>query len=163
MSREEPPYFDSVDDYIAWTVEQEHPYNPHLCSRHWWPAVKEHQEEQRGIPGPRPRGMTLSVLLAGEAFARLPEDHPGGHEALNSWFANTTEPTCCWLGDEKMNWLWWLLTQDLCHAKGFPHPKGRPACLFPRGHKGDHYYRDGRYKSLFEYMSEFPMPEDHHE
>lgn len=153
----ELPYFENVDEYVAWVEAQHQPYNPHLCARHWWPQVKAHQEEKRGIPGPMPRGIILSLLLMSEAFARLPDDHPGTPEALNSYMMNTTVPTCCWLGDEKMEWLWWLLSVEPCNARGFPHPKGRPSCLFPKNHKGRHYYRDDRYKSLFEYMEEFPM------
>ena len=105
----------------------------------------------------------LSILLMSEAFSRLPDDLNRTNDSLNSWFANTTEPTCCWLGDEKMAWIWRYLQQDLCMAKGFPHPEGRPACLFPKNHQESHqlghYYRDPFYKSLFDYMEEFPMPE----
>lgn len=151
----EVPIFRDFEHYKMWGEDNPDPrgYNPHICDKHWWPAVKAGQE------GGSANGLTLTVVLMGEAFARLPDDFdldPKNTTALNSFFANTTEPTCCWLGDEKMEWLWWLMGQELCLARQFPqHPSGKPACLFPKGHSGDHMHRRES-QSIFNFMEEFP-------
>ena len=148
------PYFSSFEEYLTWTQETKQIYNPHLCARHWWPMVKSHQD------GESSKGIVLSIILMTEALQFLPEDirGPENYQAINSWFAETTTPTCCKLGDEKMEWLWWLFSQEQCLATAFPeHPKGVPACLFPKGHTCGHTYRIS-VSSFFDHMKLFPLP-----
>lgn len=153
----EIPHFNSVDEYVAWCEASGQQYNPQICPRHWWPMIDAYQQDRVAS------GMLLTVILMQESFAFVPEEatrlyqETGDPTALNSWFANTTTPICCMLGDEKMEWLWWLLSQEHCLARDLDHPQGRPACLFPKEHFGTHMHHLP-VQGIFNFMERFPKP-----
>jgi hypothetical protein len=130
--RTPPDFTGDLDGYRAWRREHPQPFNPHWCAEHWAPCPVE------GKPG-----ILASVILAGEAFAFVPEG-VRTPDALNSWFANQAEPTCCKLGDRKVAFLWDLVDRvvagNLC-LNADDVPPGRHACFFEPGHEGPHEHQ----------------------
>jgi hypothetical protein len=135
-----------LNGYLQFRKENPGPDNPHWCARHWAPCPVD------GRPG-----IVASVILVGEAFMFLPRRLRRGADAtaLNSWFLNQTEPTCCKLGDEKMAFLWDLLRRfqdgELCGDMSVP--EGRRACFYNKGHDGPHEH-EKLAASIFELMPE---------
>src|SRR5581483_3386703 len=121
---------------------------------HWMPCPVE------GKPG-----LLVSTILMVESLAMMPRDlaRRSGSAlttAMNSWLANQTRPLCCELGDEKMAWLWWIVSippERLCRER-YPLPGlSVRVCWRPAGHDGDHEWaRLARRQpsSIFDLMSE---------
>lgn len=155
MSDEEIPFFNNVDEYVAWADARPNPngFNPHICSRHWWPIVEAHQA---GIEAPGT--LTLIIILAGEAFAFVPEGVGPNPDSINSWFMNQTVSTCCKLGDEKMAWLLDFVIhmhERCCMVKPWAWlPKGKHSCFYYKGHEGPHEFEKPA-ASIFAIMEEF--------
>jgi hypothetical protein len=153
MSKLDPDAFrGKPDEYLAWAAEN-HRSNTMWCARHWMPCPVD------GKPG-----VVASVILQVEALGDVPADvaRPGVDwtTAVNSWFANQTVPVCCKLGDEKMAWLWWVITlpEGLLCYEPYPH-KGVSVrrCWRPAGHVGDHEWQkllDKVDSSIFDLMGE---------
>jgi hypothetical protein len=128
-----PDFTGDLDGYLLWRAAVPAPFNPHWCGRHWAPCPVE------GLPG-----VVASVILVGESFAFVPDQVGTDATALNSWFQNQTEPTCCKLGDEKMAFLWDLMRRvqagEICGDKT-DLPSGRHVCFDPPGHGGPHEHQ----------------------
>lgn len=148
-----PDFTGRLNDYLAWAETNMPKSNPHFCARHWAPCPVE------GKPG-----LVTSVILMTEALLDLewmPLAARTSPDAMNSWQANKTTPYCCTLGDEKMAWLWWFVTQEKCAAHS-PR-KGQHVCFRPPGHDGAHDFEqvdpdNPATFSVFTLMPEWPMP-----
>jgi hypothetical protein len=145
-----PDFTGDLEGFLAW--HEKHPKsNPHWCARHWAPCPVE------GAPG-----MLATLLLAGEAFALLPDDVTTP-DAVNSWWANVTTPACCQLGDERIEWLWTFVGRVrekgvtcLRRAPNRWELRGRHTCFYEKGHDGLHDW-DEPVKSIFAYPGS-PVP-----
>lgn len=124
--------------------------SPQFCARHWMPCPVE------GKPG-----LLVTVIIMTESFGLMP---PGvtTPEQMNSWQANMTTPYCCQFGDEKMDWLWWLvgITDDesiICRAQK-PKDPARPenirVCWRLKDHEGIHEWERPFPRSIFDLMEE---------
>lgn len=123
------------DEYLAW-AKKNSKFNPVFCSRHWMPCPVEGKN-----------GMLVTVILQIEMLGMMPADlvKPGVEpsSAMNSWMANQIIPLCCKLGDEKMNWLWWIIDisqERLCNQK-YPLPGSVRVCWRLKNHDGDHEWQ----------------------
>jgi len=82
-------------EFQAWAVEH-FDANPSWCAKHWAPCPVEGRN-----------GIAASIELMQRSLERIPADvRRRGASAMNSYMANWTTPTCCWLGDEEMAKVW---------------------------------------------------------
>lgn len=148
-----PDFHGRLEEFLAW-AEENYRSNPDWCPRHWAPCPVEGKN-----------GLLASVLLIGEAFAFYPSDLQGP-DAINAWRRNQVVPTCCLLGDEKMNWLWWFIGLHMEEEEGLlcldnkNVPNGRHVCFYEKGHEDPHEHTQPP-ASIFKLMERpnFPKPE----
>lgn len=146
---EQNPFFGKPDEYLKWAKENPK-FNPILCPVHWMPCPVE------GKPG-----MLVSVILMTEMFAFLPENlvKPGADPstAINSWMANQLIPVCCKIGNERMNWIWWIVTlqqEKLCYEKYPQEGVSIRVCWRLKGHPDEHEWERPMPRSIFDLMDE---------
>ncbi len=142
-------FFGKPEEYLAWTAKNKK-FNPLFCPRHWMPCPVE-----------RKPGMLVQVILMVESFGYMPDDlvKPGidPASAMNSWMANQIIPLCCKIGNEKMDWLWWVVTVDqekLCRE---PYPEAGVSirvCWRLKNHEGEHEWERPMPRSTFDLMEE---------
>jgi len=96
MSVMDPEYFRGKPDaYQAWAAENFQP-GPVWCARHWAPCPVEGRN-----------GIAATITLTQRSIQRMPADvRRAAASAMNSYMANWSPPTCCWLGDEEMAKVW---------------------------------------------------------
>lgn len=151
---ERNPFFGKPDEYLLWAQNKKNrKFSPTFCARHWMPCPVE------GKPG-----LLVSVVLMTEMFAYMPDDlvKPGvdPSTAMNSWMADQVIPLCCKIGNEKMKWLWWLVTKEsgLCRAKysdAYPEQKvSIRVCWRLESHGDEHEWDRPFPRSVFDLMDE---------
>lgn len=94
MSHLPDAFLGKPDEYRAWAAEHWKP-NPNFCVEHWMPAPVEGKN-----------GLLVSMKLVEHSISEMPDDVRQSPKKMNEWQEAQEQPTCCRLGDERMEELW---------------------------------------------------------